>query len=224
MNLNNKTILITGAAGALGQEVTRVAKAQGANVVLVDLAFPKQLENDNQTISLDLTDAAAVQQQLSNIENLSAVFNVAGGFDMGPTLYEVAQPDWDKLFALNVDTCKNVIAATVPTLIANGSGAIVNIGAAGALSGAGNMSAYCASKSVVMNMTQSLSEEVKSKGINVNAVLPSVIDTPANRAGMPDANFEEWVTPEQLANVMCFLASDAASGVHGALIQVRGLS
>lgn len=223
MSLVNKTILITGAAGALGHEVTRVAKSQGANVVLVDLAFPEEIANSNHTINLDLTNATAVQQSLSEIDNLNAVFNIAGGFDMGPTLYEMEQTDWDKMFALNVTTCKNVIAATVPAMIACG-GAIVNIGAFGALSGAGNMSAYCASKSVVMNMTQSLSEEVKGHGINVNAVLPSIIDTQANRAAMPDANFDEWVTTEQLANVMCFLASDAASGVHGALLPVRGLS
>lgn len=224
MSLANKIILITGAAGALGREVTRVAKEQGAKVILVDLAFPEEIETSNQTYSLDLTDAEAVKTILSDIDNLSAVFNVAGGFDMGPTLYELAQADWDKMFALNVTTCKNVVAATVPKMIAQGSGAIVNIGAVGALSGAGNMSAYCASKAVVMNMTQSLSEEVKGKGINVNAVLPSVINTQANRSAMPDADFNDWVTPEQLANVMCFLATDAASGVHGALIPVKGLS
>jgi len=223
MLIENKTIVITGAAGALGREVTRVAQSLGANVVLLDLAIPGSFEGQT-TYSLDLTDAQAVKNTLTEVEHIDGVINIAGGFDMGPTLYELAPADWDKMFTLNVTTARNVIAAAVPAMLKEGKGAIVNVGAYGALAGTANMSAYCASKSVVMNMTQSLSEEVKHQGINVNAVLPSIIDTPANRAAMPDATFEDWVTPEQLANVMCFLVSDAASGVHGALIPVRGLS
>ena len=224
MNLQDKVVLITGAAGCLGREVTRVAKAQGAKVILLDLAFPEAMQEREQTYALDLTDREAVENVLSGIEVVDAVINVAGGFDMGPALYEVSQGDWDKMFALNVVTAKNMIAACVPKMLQRGRGAVVNVGAAAALSGGANMSAYCSSKSVVMNMTQSLSEEVKRQGINVNAVLPSVIDTPANRNAMPDADFSEWVSPEQLANVMCFLISDLARGIHGALIPVRGLS
>ena len=124
---------------------------------------------------------------------------------------------------INVTTAKTIIAAVIPKMLKEGKGTIVNIGAIGGLAGAANMSAYSAAKSVVMNMTQSLSEEVKHQGVNVNAVLPSIIDTPANRADMPDATFEEWVTPTQLANVIGFLLSDDASGIHGALIPVKGL-
>ncbi len=223
MILKDKTVVITGAAGGLGREVTRIAQQQGAKVVLLDLGFSEEMQADN-THSVDLTDAGLVKGVLAPIERIDGLLNVAGGFDMGPALYELVQSDWDKMFAINVTTARNTIAAVVPMMLKQGGGAVVNVGAFGALSGAGNMSAYCASKSVVMNMTQSLSEEVKHQGINVNAVLPSIIDTPANRAGMPDANFDDWVTPEQLANVMCFLLSDMASGVHGALIPVRGLS
>lgn len=221
--LQNKVIVITGAAGGLGREVSRTAKEQGAELVLLDLAFPEELASDN-THAVDLTDANAVKSVLQSIDRIDGLINVAGGFDMGPALYELGQSDWDKMFAINVNTARNTIAAAVPKMLEQGRGAIVNVGAFGALSGAGNMSAYCASKSVVMNITQSLSEEVKHQGINVNAVLPSVIDTPANRAAMPDANFDDWVSPTQLADVMCFLLSDGASGVHGALVPVRGLS
>jgi NAD(P)-dependent dehydrogenase (short-subunit alcohol dehydrogenase family) len=224
MNLFDKNVLITGAAGCLGREVTRVAKAQGAKVILLDLGFPQAMVDSEITVELDLTDAEAVKRALAGIDVIDAVINVAGGFDMGPALYEVSQVDWDKMFALNVVTAKNMIAACLPKMLQRGRGAVINVGAAAALSGAGNMSAYCSSKSVVMNMTQSLSEEVKHQGINVNAVLPSVIDTPANRNDMPDADFSEWVSPEQLANVICFLISDLARGIHGALIPVRGLS
>lgn len=221
--LQNKVVVITGAAGSLGREVSRTAQQQGAELVLLDLAFSEELASDN-AHAVDLTNVEAVKSVLQDIDRIDGLINVAGGFDMGATLYELGQSDWDKMFAINVTTARNTIAAAVPKMVEQGSGAIVNVGAFGALSGVGNMSAYCASKSVVMNMTQSLSEEVKHQGINVNAVLPSVIDTPANREAMPDANFEDWVSPNQLANVMCFLLSDGASGVHGALIPVRGLS
>lgn len=221
--LQNKVIVITGAAGGLGREVSQTAKKQGAELVLLDLAFPEELASGN-THAVDLTDAEAVKSVLQQFDRIDGLINVAGGFDMGPTLYGIEQSDWDKMFAINVTTARNTIAAVVPKMLEQGNGAIVNVGAFSALSGAGNMSAYCASKSVVMNMTQSLSEEVKHQGINVNAVLPSIIDTPVNRADMPDANFDEWVSPKQLADVMCFLLSDAATGVHGALLPVRGLS
>lgn len=223
MNLSGKTVLITGAAGALGQVAAKVAESSGASVVRVDLSFPPELEKDN-TFSLDLLKLSSVKDCISQLPRVDAVLNIAGGFSMGSSLYEMPANDWDKMFALNVQTTRNMIEAVTPLMVTQGRGSIVNVGAVSALSGVANMSAYCASKSVVMNMTQSLSEEVKHQGINVNAVLPSIIDTPANRSAMPDANYSEWVTPQQLANTMCFLASDDASGIHGALIPVRGLS
>ncbi|NIB40679.1 SDR family oxidoreductase [Pseudomaricurvus alkylphenolicus] len=223
MSLQNKTLVITGAAGGLGREVVRVAQEQGADVIQLDLTFPEELQAEN-TYSVDLTDTDAIKEVFAPLDAIDGLINVAGGFDMGPTLYELTQNGWDKMFSINVTTARNAIAAAVPKMLAQGRGAVVNVGAFGALSGNANMSAYCASKSVVMNMTQSLSEEVKHKGINVNAILPSVIDTPANRVAMPEANYEEWVTPTQLAHVMCFLVSEEANGIHGALIPVRGLS
>jgi NAD(P)-dependent dehydrogenase (short-subunit alcohol dehydrogenase family) len=223
MKLKNKTVLITGAAGALGREVARVARHLEADVVLLDLAFPEEMMSSC-CHCVDLTDAEAVKATITKIGRIDGLINVAGGFDMGPALYEIDQNNWDKMFAINVTTAKNTIAAVVPKMLEQGGGSVVNVGAFAALSGVGNMSAYCASKSVVMNMTQSLSDEVKNRGVNVNAVLPSIIDTAANRSAMPEANFDDWVTPEQLANVMCFLLSEEASGIHGALIPVRALS
>ena len=126
------------------------------------------------------------------------------------------------MFRINVETLRNAIIAAAPVLKQQ-RGAIVNVGALGAVSGQAAMSAYGCAKSSVMRLTESLSEEMKAAGVNVNAVLPSIIDTPPNREGMPDADFAEWVSPEQLAEVMCFLASDAASAVHGALLPVKGL-
>ena len=109
-------------------------------------------------------------------------------------------------------------------VLERGRGSIVNVGALSAQSGQPNMGAYVAAKSTVMRLTESLSGELRSQGVNVNAVLPSMIDTPTNRRDMPDADFSRWVDPADLAEVMCFLASDAARAVHGALVPVRGLS
>lgn len=227
LNLNDKIVVITGANGALGHAVASKASALGAKLVLLDIAFaPEALaKNDERTqrYVVDLGNAAATQQCFAKIGAFDALFNLAGGFDMGPTVFETTDEQWQKLFALNVTTMQNAIRAAVPVLKAKGRGAIVNVGALGALKGQANMSTYCASKSVVMRLTEALADEVKVHGINVNAVLPSIIDTGRNRADMPDADYSKWVAPEDLANVICYLASDMARAIHGALIPVTGL-
>lgn len=223
MNLQGKRIVITGANGGLGKITTQVAKSLGAEVVLLDVRFDG--ESGDPQFTVDLTSLADTRACFDKIGSFNAIFNLAGGFTMGPTVYESTDEEWDHLFNLNVKTMHNVVRAAIPKLLAaGGRSSIVNVGAIGAHKGAPNMSTYVASKAVVMRMTESLSEEVKAQGINVNAILPSVIDTAPNRAAMADADYSQWVTPEQLANVACFLASDAASGVHGALIPVAALS
>lgn len=218
--LQGKTIVVTGANGALGRAVCSQAESLGATTQRLDLVFDDAAANCH---AVDLTDGGAVADCLAAIGDFDAVFNIAGGFAMGAHAWADAD-DWDKMFTINVTTLRSVLAAAVPTLLERGRGAIVNVGAYGALAGQGAMSAYCASKSTVMRITESLSAEVKEKGINVNAVLPTVIDTPANRAAMPDADPGQWVAPADLASVICFLGSDAARAVHGALLPVRGLS
>ncbi|NOX52001.1 MAG: SDR family oxidoreductase, partial [Gammaproteobacteria bacterium] len=140
-----------------------------------------------------------------------------------PTVHETDDSLWDAMFSINVTTLRTVLRAAVPVLLEQSRGSIVNIGALGALQGAANMAAYTAAKSTVMRITEALSEEVRGQGVNVNAVLPSLIDTPRNRADMPDSDFGQWVSPSDLANVVCFLASDAAKAVHGVLLPVKGL-
>jgi NAD(P)-dependent dehydrogenase (short-subunit alcohol dehydrogenase family) len=225
MNLSGKTVVITGANGALGSAAAQRAASLDAELVLIDLAPESNYPGDKayRYFSLDLLDAAAVSACLDQVGPVDAVFNIAGGFDMGTPVYDTPTDQWDSLFKLNVQTMQNVINAVVPGMLERESGSIVNIGALGALTGAAQMGSYCASKSVVMRLTESLSAEVKSSGINVNAVLPSVIDTPANRAAMPDADPSDWVSPADLANVICFLGSDQARAIHGALIPVAGL-
>ncbi len=222
MQLANKKMVVTGAAGGLGSVVAEVAKSQAAEVVLLDVV-PEFTSSLGAAYTVDLTDAAQVSACFSQIGDFDIVANIAGGFAMGPTVAVTEDAFWDQLFMLNVTTLRRVLAAAVPALIARGRGSIVNVGAVGAARGAANMSAYVAAKATVMRLTESVSEEVRGAGVNCNAVLPSVIDTPANRDGMPDADFDAWVSPRDLAEVICFLGSDAARAVHGALVPVTGL-
>jgi 3-oxoacyl-[acyl-carrier protein] reductase len=151
---------------------------------------------------------------------IDALINIAGGF----AFEAVAEGDpktWQRMYALNVLTALNASRSAIPHLTASPSARIVNIGAMGAIQAGAGMGAYAASKAGVHRLTEALAAEWKGK-ITVNAVLPSTIDTPANRAGMPKADFGKWVTPQELADVILFLASDAASAITGALLPVSG--
>ena len=219
--LENRTVVITGALGGLGRRVCAVAEAQGARVLRLDIARDESLTN---SYAVDLTNADVTFELIHSLGPFDGLINLAGGFAMGTESWDSSEDQWDLMFSLNVSTMRNAIKAAVPVLLEQQAGSIVNVGAYGAREGQGLMGAYCASKSVVMRLTETLAEELKTQGINVNAVLPTVIDTAANRAAMPDAEPADWVSPDDLAAVICFLASPAARAVNGALIPVRGLS
>jgi len=219
--LENSTVVITGALGGLGRRVCAVAEAQGARVLRLDIARDESLTN---SYAVDLTNADATFELIQSLGPFDGLINLAGGFAMGTESWDSSEDQWDLMFSLNVSTMRNAVKAAVPVLLERQGGSIVNVGAYGAREGQGLMGAYCASKSVVMRLTETLAEELKTKGINVNAVLPTVIDTAANRAAMPDAEPADWVSPDDLAAVICFLSSPAARAVNGTLIPVRGLS
>lgn len=219
--LENRTIIVTGAGGALGQAVCARAEALGAKTIRLDLKFD---DKSGTCYELDLTDLDAVKTCLEEAGGFDGVFNIAGGFAMGADTWTPEDDDWDRMFAINVETLRTVLKVAVPRLLTLGHGNIVNVGAYGAREGLAQLSAYCAAKSVVMRLTESLANEIRDRGVNVNAVLPTVIDTPANREAMPDVDPSQWVAPDDLANVICFLGSRDASAVHGALVPVRGLS
>ena len=147
----------------------------------------------------------------------------ASGF-MGAPVHETSDATWDFLFDLNARTVPHACRAVVPRLLDQGAGKIVNVAAYSALRGTGLMGAYTASKAAVLRLTEAMSEELRPRGINVNCVLPTTIDTPENRQAMPEADSSRWVSPQALADVIAFLASDSARGVHGAAIPVTGLA
>ena len=221
MDFAGKRVAVTGAAGNLGRAVAMAFADAGATLVLIDVAATEMPGAEMHVV--DLTDQAATKSAFATIGAVDVLCNIAGGFDMGLPVHETPDAMWDRLFDLNARTMLNAVRAAVPAMIDAGGGAIVNVGAGAALAGMADMGAYCASKSVVVRLTESMAAELKHKGINVNCVLPSIIDTPENRAAMPDADPAAWVAPADLAGVIGFLASDKAAAIHGAALPVSGL-
>jgi NAD(P)-dependent dehydrogenase (short-subunit alcohol dehydrogenase family) len=224
--MNGKVVVVTGASGALGKVVAEVALARGARVAGIDHA-PSQIPatpNRIESGGVDLTDPAqakkAIDAVAAHFGRLDALINIAGGFAF-EAIAEGDPKTWQRMYALNVLTALNASQSALPHLEASNAGRIVNIGAMGAQQAGAGMGAYAASKAGVHRLTEALAAEWKGR-ITVNAVLPSTIDTAANRASMPKADFKKWVTAEELAEVILFLASDAASAVTGALLPVSG--
>jgi NAD(P)-dependent dehydrogenase (short-subunit alcohol dehydrogenase family) len=224
-----RVFAVTGASGALGSAVAQAAAGRGARVALIDFAKAAPARPSGAEVffqgGVDLTDAvaagAAIDAAAERFGGLDALFNIAGGF-----AWEKHEGGdwrtWHRLFLMNVQTAANASRSAIPHLRRSGAGRIVNVGANAALKAGLGMGAYAASKAGVHSLTQALAEELKADGVTVNAVLPSILDTPANRADMPKADFAAWVRPDELAAVMLFLASEEASAVTGALIPVTG--
>ena len=234
LDFTDRTVLITGAAGNLGRAVAAAFAHRGARLVLVDLdaaglddAYPGE-QDDRMKSAVDLLQPNALgeavmtaRQRFGSLDVLAAL---AGGFHMGEPVHKLPPAAWDRMLDLNARTLLNTVDAVVPEMLHHGAGKIVTVGANAARQGQANMSAYIVAKSAVIRLTESLSAELRDKGINVNCVLPSIIDTPENRGAMPDADPAKWVAPAKLAGVILFLASDEASAIHGASVPVVGLS
>ena len=224
--LEGKVVAITGAFGALGSAVVLAALAEGAQVAAIDRAPAPRTPLEGAALfgDVDLSgDAgarAAIDGILARFGRLDALVNIAGGFRWEP-LADGSLDTWNSLYELNLRTAVAACRAALPHL-PSGHGRIVNIGAAGAQKAGAGMGAYAASKAGVARLTEALAEELKDRGITVNAVLPSIIDTPANRADMPKADFDRWVQPAQLADVIVFLLSARAQAITGALLPVTG--
>jgi NAD(P)-dependent dehydrogenase (short-subunit alcohol dehydrogenase family) len=222
--MRDKTIVITGAFGVLGRAAAELAAQQGARVAMLDVKVSAQsVTTPELAIAVDLTDLKATTRAMQSVRAttgaIDALLNIAGGF----AWENVSDGDvatWERMFALNLKTALTATKAALPHLI-EARGAIVNVGAASALKAESGVGAYTASKQGVMKLTESLAAELKGQ-VRVNAVLPSILDTPQNRADMPKSDPAKWVQPVELARVMLFLASEEASAVTGALVPVTG--
>jgi len=223
-------VVITGAAGILGAAVARAFLSAGASLVLIDRAAathdPLKVTADPHVFldGVDLTDPSqalrAIDAAAAKLGGIDVLVNIAGAFRW-ETIADGSLETWDFLYSVNLKTALCACKAALKFLPAD-NGRIVNVGAAAAAKAGGGMGAYTASKAGVAKLTEALAEELKDKGINVNAVLPTIIDTPANRADMPKADFARWVAPDALADVIVFLSSRAARAITGASILVSG--
>lgn len=226
MQLQGQVVAVTGAFGALGSAVVRAVLAEGGQVAAIDRAPAPHapLEGANLFGDVDLSSdtgaASAVDAIVARLGRIDALVNIAGGFRW-ETVANGSLATWNAMFEANLRTAVSACHAVLPHL-PDGTGRIINIGANGATKAGAGMGAYAASKSGVARLTEALAEELKDRGITVNALLPSIIDTAANRKDMPGADFGTWVRPEQLADVIVFLLSAKSSAITGALLPVTG--
>ena len=222
---DKKVVVVTGAAGALGRAVADHFAAAGARVAQLDVL---EIDTDRYSAICDLLDPKSCERAVDAIVEkfggIDVLANIAGGFTMGQAVHETTEDTWDFMMGLNARSVLNMARAVVPVMLKGGGGKIINIGAGAGQAGIAQMGAYSASKSVVIRLTEAMAGELKQQGINVNCVLPSIIDTERNRQDMPDADFNLWVRPEAMARVIGFLASEAAAPIHGAALPVSGLS
>jgi len=236
-DFTQRVVMITGAAGNLGLAAAQAFQKSGAKLTLVDRApgrlqklFPELVDSPNCFFadSVDLTDAAAVEAMANETVNrfgrIDVLINTAGGYRAGTPLHSTTLETWDLMLNLNARSVFIVSRAVIPHLLRQGSGKIVSVASRAALAGEAGASAYSVSKSAVVRLTESMAAELKEHGINVNCVLPGIINTPPNRQAMPDADHRRWVEPESLAEVILFLASDVARDIHGAALPVYGRS
>lgn len=223
--MSGRNIIVTGGFGALGRVVAAAFAAQGDRVARVDFATsaPDTIDGGIDLTGIDLTDDAAVAKTISDVTaalgGIDVLVNIAGGFTW-ETLQDGTLSSWDKMFAMNLRTNTTITKAVLPALLKSTAGRIINIGAGAAIQAAAGMGAYAASKAGVHRLTEALANELADSNVTVNAILPSIIDTPTNRNDMPDADTSKWVTPQAIADVILFLASPAGRSISGALIPV----
>ncbi|MEX2163442.1 MAG: SDR family NAD(P)-dependent oxidoreductase [Sulfuricaulis sp.] len=236
-SLKDRVVIITGAVGNLGRAVAERVQAQGGRMVLVDRSGDRLAETYRDlkktprhwlAPGIDLTDASAVNavvaEAYQRFGRIDGLVNTVGGFRGGKPVHETDLADWDFLYDINVRTALNACRAVIPYMLKAQRGRIVNVASRNAYQGSPHYAAYGAAKTAVLRLTESLAGELKTRGVNVNCIVPGTIDTPQNRAAMPQADFSTWVAPDDLAHVVVFLLSDEARSVTGAAVPVYGRS
>lgn len=231
--MQDKRVLVTGGTGGLGMSVTAAVLAQKAEVFLT---YYNDLEVENlkkslsdldfkkiNLIHLDLTKEQDVEKLVNDLKRVDVLIHLVGGFSMGKT-HEYSYDAWQKDLELNLNTTFLVCKHSLRKMLEHGYGRIVTVGSRGAVQPGGQLAAYCAAKAGVVALTQAIADETKGTNITANVVLPSIIDTAANREAMGTTDAANWVKPQSLAQVICFLASEAAQDMRGAAIPVYGNS
>jgi NAD(P)-dependent dehydrogenase (short-subunit alcohol dehydrogenase family) len=236
-DFNGQVAIITGAAGNLGAAVAHAFRSAGAKLALIDQStdrFPNLFPNFAQSPdcffapATDVADPGAVARAVDEIKRrfgrIDILINTVGGYRAGTPLHETPLGDWEFMLGLNARSVFVMCQAVIPQMLSQNRGRIVNIASRAALSGDAGHAAYSASKAAVVRLTESMDAELKDRGLNVNCLMPAIIDTPQNRTAMPNADFGKWVAPEAVADVILFLASEGARAIHGAAIPVYGRS
>ena len=236
-DLSDRVVMVTGATGNLGQAVARAFLSAGARLALAERAgdrlaelFPDLISSSEHLLSggVDVTNPDSIQRWvdavLTHFGRIDVLANTVGGYRAGTPVHETPVELWDAMLTLNARPVFLLSRAVVPPMLAQGSGRIIHTAARAALQGTANQAAYAVSKSAVVRLVESLGAETRQQGLTVNCILPGTIDTPQNRAAMPSADASRWVTPEAIADVFVFLASDAARDITGAAIPVYGRS
>ncbi|NJN86430.1 MAG: 3-oxoacyl-ACP reductase FabG [Leptolyngbyaceae cyanobacterium SL_7_1] len=230
--MQGKHVLLTGGTGGLGSGVTSMVLAQGVASLTIPFHNSREVERLETQLSAgdrakvrfietDLTNESSVQALVDQMERVDAAIHLVGGFSMGKT-HEYAYDQWRKDFQLNLETTFLVCKHSLRRMLETGYGRIVTVGSRGAVEPGGQLAAYCASKAGVVALTRSIADETKDTNITANVVLPSIIDTPSNRASIGEEHADQWVKPESLGRVICFLASEAAKDLRGAVVPVYG--
>jgi NAD(P)-dependent dehydrogenase (short-subunit alcohol dehydrogenase family) len=235
MRSTARVVLVAGGTGGLGRAVSLAFLEEGARLVVTyrkqeELDTLKKLAADNSSqlegYDVDVTNEAEVSQLVEGIvgrhERLDAMVNTVGGYAGGVKLWELDTKVFDQMLALNLRSGYALSRAAVRVMLKQGSGAIVNVAAKAAIDHGAGASAYAASKAAAVAMLDCLAEDLKGTGVRVNSVLPSIIDTEANRKAMPDADFTKWPKAEDIARVILFLCGDNANVIHGAAVPVFG--
>jgi NAD(P)-dependent dehydrogenase (short-subunit alcohol dehydrogenase family) len=235
MRFSGETILVAGGTGGLGKSVSLAFLEEGATVVVTyrnpeEFAALKSVAGPNATAlegqPVDVTEEVAVSRLVDRILNtygrLDALVNTVGGYAGGVKLWELDAKTFDQMLTLNLRSGLVLSRAVIPPMLAKSRGTIVNVASKAAFDHFGGAAAYAASKAAAVAMINSLAEDLKGTGVRANSILPSIIDTPANRKAMPGADFAKWPKPQDIARVVLFLCSDDAKVIHGAAVSVYG--